>query len=236
MLAIGVDEMSWDDMDETHYHWPSPLQVKTYRGKVRSLVNDFITENDLTLPINWSSPFWIILMGIEHERIHLETSSVLIRQLPLKYVMPAPNFGECNERGEYDESPKNALHPVPARTITQGKDNGAKSFSWDNEYGSLKTLLPAFRASKYLVSNREFADFVSANGYRRKEFWSKEGQRWLAYTKAECPTFWRKVGSDLKAWRYRTMTREINMPWDWPADVNCLEAEAYCLWASKKNW
>ena len=133
-------------------------------------------------------------MGIEHERIHLETSSVLIRQLPLKYVVPAPNFGECNERGEYDESPKNALHPVPARTITQGKDNGAKSFSWDNEYGSLKTVLPAFRASKYLVSNREFADFVSANGYRRKEFWSEEGQRWLAYTKAECPTFWRKVG------------------------------------------
>ncbi|MDG1953251.1 MAG: 5-histidylcysteine sulfoxide synthase [Gammaproteobacteria bacterium] len=235
MLAIGVDEMSWDDMDETHYHWPSPLQVKIYRGKVRSLVNDFITENDLALPINWSNPFWIILMGIEHERIHLETSSVLIRQLPLKYVVPAPNFGECNERGEYDESPKNALHPVPARTITQGKDNDAKSFSWDNEYGSLTTVLPAFRASKYLVSNREFADFVSADGYRRKEFWSEEGQRWLAYTKAECPTFWRKVGSDLKAWRYRTMTREINMPWDWPADVNCLEAEAYCLWASKKS-
>ena len=64
MLAIGVDEMSWDDMDETHYHWPSPLQVKIYRDKVRSLVNDFITENDLALPINWSNPFWIILMGL----------------------------------------------------------------------------------------------------------------------------------------------------------------------------
>lgn len=29
---------------------------------------------------------WIILMGIEHERIHLETSSVIIRRLPIEEV------------------------------------------------------------------------------------------------------------------------------------------------------
>jgi hypothetical protein len=32
-------------------------------------------------PIGWDDALWTILMGIEHERIHLETSSVLIRQL-----------------------------------------------------------------------------------------------------------------------------------------------------------
>jgi hypothetical protein len=36
--------------------------------------------------INYSHPFWTILMGIEHEKIHLETSSVLIRQLPLRVL------------------------------------------------------------------------------------------------------------------------------------------------------
>jgi hypothetical protein len=30
----------------------------------------------------WDSPFWSVLMGFEHERIHLETSSVLFRELP----------------------------------------------------------------------------------------------------------------------------------------------------------
>ena len=29
---------------------------------------------------------WGLLMGMEHERIHLETSSVLIRQLPVDMV------------------------------------------------------------------------------------------------------------------------------------------------------
>jgi len=27
MLAIGVDEMSWDDLNEKHYDWPSVESV-----------------------------------------------------------------------------------------------------------------------------------------------------------------------------------------------------------------
>ena len=235
MLAIGVDEMSWDDLDESNYHWPTPSEVKVYRDQVRKLVNDFISDSDLKLPIKWSDPFWIILMGIEHERIHLETTSVLIRQLPLKYVTSVPCFNECDDQGGYDDSPNNELQLVSARTITQSKSSDAKAFSWDNEYGYLKTDLPAFRASKYLVSNREFADFVEASGYLQTDLWSEEGQSWLAYTKADCPSFWVKTGDNLKTWRYRTITREIDMPWDWPVDVNCLEAEAFCRWKSKES-
>ncbi|MDA9612043.1 5-histidylcysteine sulfoxide synthase [OM182 bacterium] len=235
MLAIGVDEMSWDDLDEARYQWPTPAQVKTYRDQVRKIVNDFITENDPVLPIDWSDPFWIILMGIEHERIHLETSSVLIRQLPLYHVVSVPEFIECDQQGGYDESPKNELSAVAAKTVTQDKSTDAKAFSWDNEYGTLKTALPTFKASKYLVSNREFADFVLSGGYRRNEFWSEEGRSWLAYTESRHPTFWREVEGDLRTSRYRTMTREIDMPWDWPVDVNCLEAEAFCLWKSKES-
>ena len=43
-------------------------------------------------------------MGIEHERIHLETSSVLMRQHALKYVTPhpawhaLPNQWECTAK------------------------------------------------------------------------------------------------------------------------------------------
>ncbi len=30
--------------------------------------------------------------------------------------------------------------------------------------------------------------------------------------------------------RYRAIFSEIEMPWNWPADVNQLEAKAYCSW------
>src|SRR5674476_1605590 len=35
MFAIGVDEMSWDDLNTSHYSWPSFVEAKEYRNKVR---------------------------------------------------------------------------------------------------------------------------------------------------------------------------------------------------------
>ena len=40
LVAIGVDEMSWDDLDETHYDWPTVAELRDYRGRVRALVCD----------------------------------------------------------------------------------------------------------------------------------------------------------------------------------------------------
>jgi formylglycine-generating enzyme required for sulfatase activity len=30
-----------------------------------------------------------------------------------------------------------------------------------------------------------------------------------------------------------TLSLTESMPWDWPAEVNCLEANAYCRWLTK---
>lgn len=69
--------------------WPTLDEMKSFRNQVRALVIDVI-ENRIPLEdnkeINFSHPMWAILMGIEHEKIHLETTSCLIRQLPLKVL------------------------------------------------------------------------------------------------------------------------------------------------------
>src|SRR5664279_4633807 len=62
MFAVGVDEMSWDDLDSSHYDWPSRQAVKEYRNKVRELVDGLIRHLSLTLPVTWESPFWAIIM------------------------------------------------------------------------------------------------------------------------------------------------------------------------------
>ena len=67
-------------MEETHYSWPTVDEVKKYRGEVRIFVLNMIEK--LTPNVCWEGDMWVILMGIEHERIHLETSAVIIRQLP----------------------------------------------------------------------------------------------------------------------------------------------------------
>lgn len=88
LFAVGVDEMSWDDLDEANYDWPTVAEVKAYRQQVRSAVTRVITEASWCGPMSWDNPWWAILMGIEHELIHLETSSVLIHQHRLDFVQP----------------------------------------------------------------------------------------------------------------------------------------------------
>ncbi len=226
-VAVGVDEMSWDDLDEQNYHWPTVAQVRGYRQKVRALVSEFINKMPLEIPIRWESPAWVILMGIEHERIHLETSSVLIRQLPISYVKPHPDWEACTEAGP---APQNQLIEVPASSVQLGKSYDDALYGWDNEYGHKAVKVAPFKASEYLVSNEEFKTFMDAGGYDNERWWSDEGWAWATFSNARHPEFWVLAGEQF---RYRTMLEEIDMPWNWPVDVNCHEAQAFCRWKSE---
>ena len=229
MFAVGVDEMSWDDLDECHYDWPTRQQVKEYRDRARELVDGLIRTLPLTLPITWESPFWGIMMGIEHERIHLETSSVLIRQLPIDQVEQLPFWDICHESGD---APVNHLLPVTGGKVVLGKARDHALYGWDNEYGRHEIEVAPFKGSKYLVSNREFLDFVEAGCYRDQRWWNEEGWNWREFKQAEHPQFWIKSGD---GWVLRTMASEIPLPWNWPVEVNCLEAKAFCAWKTAQT-
>ncbi len=230
VFAIGVDEMSWDDLNEAHYDWPTLQEVIIYRNKVREVVDHAIKTLPLELPISWSSPFWVIMMGIEHERIHLETSSVLIRQLPGDKVVKHDFWKICDNRGD---APENELLPVAGGEINLGKSCNNRLYGWDNEFGkSTETILP-FKASKYLVSNQEFLEFVEDNGYEKEEFWTEEGWNWRNFQKPNHPRFW--LLQEDGSWKLRTMTEIIEMPWNWPVEVNYLEAKAFCIWKSQQT-
>src|SRR5699024_4518379 len=102
-------------------------------------------------------------------------------------------------------------------------------YGWDNEYGRHEADVPAFEASRLLVSNGEFLPFVEADGYNAPEYWTEEGQQWLDYRKASHPTFWVSHDND---WHLRLMTEEVPMRWNWPVEVNAHEARAFCRWKS----
>ncbi|MBO1254203.1 5-histidylcysteine sulfoxide synthase [Alteromonas sp. 5E99-2] len=229
MMAIGVDEMSWDDLNDANYNWPSVSVVQAYRDKVKSLVLNLIDTINLTLPIQWRDPFWIILMGIEHERIHLETSSVLIRQMDINYVQPQSDWPRF-----LTDNPivSNKMITIDAGVVEQGRAASGNTYGWDNEYGALSTKVSEFKASQFLVSNHEFKAFVEDGGYLDQQWWTDEGWQWCQYKNAVHPVFWLKSGND---WLYRCMTEEIPMPWSWPVDVNYLEAKAFCNWLSARN-
>ena len=229
IFAVGVDEMSWDDLDERHYDWPGVAETKAYRDAVRKMVNDMIDRLPLSLPITWESPFWAILMGIEHERIHLETSSVLMRQLPIDMLKEEGPWPVCETAGA---APQNELLAVPGGVVRIGKKIDDDYFGWDNEYGFHEATIPDFKASKYLVSNEEFLRFVEDGGYRDDRWWEAEGAAWKAFTKVTHPPFWVQTQ---EGYHIRHINKVVPFLPNHPVDVNYHEAKAYCNWLSRKS-
>ena len=229
MMAIGVDEMSWDDLNKANYNWPTVTAVQSYRDQVKALVLAMIDTLPLEIPVKWQDPFWIILMGIEHERIHLETSAVLIRQLDIAHVNKHANWPRYQQDHQVVV---NKLIHLDGGTIEQGREMPSETYGWDNEYGKQTTEVAPFKASQYLVSNHEYLGFIEDGGYQDQQWWTEEGWQWKTYKQAKHPIFWLKKAD---GWYYRSMTEEHLMPWSWPVDVNYLEAKAFCNWLAART-
>ena len=260
MFAVGVDEMSWDDKLEDRLDWPHPSEIFAYRQQVRESVLAIIDSQPLSLPIEWNSVFWAILMGIEHERIHIETSSVLIRQLPINVFfnqtekeLNTPWDNTCKvgvfshttddvlsfvpNLGAIGHSAQNELIHVSGKYVTYGRkiddfSHNLAVYGWDNEYGEMAMSVPDFNASKYLVSNEEYYEFVVDDGYTTQSYWTDEGWRWVQSTASRMPKFWIQKNDK---YYLRNMLNEIELPWNWPVIANHLEGLAFTKWKSQRD-
>ena len=245
LFEVGVDEMSWDDLSQARDDWPTVDAVTRYRSRVYALVRHIIESTpDLDRPpaTDRSGPKWAILLGIEHERIHLETSSVLIRELPHAFVDRPPEWPAYpplveNERAAPApglDFPGNPLIEVPPGDVRIGQPADSPYFAWDNEYGGRAIAVPRFHAGRSLISNGEYWPFVASGGYREQRFWSAEGWRWRTFRNATRPAFWVADGpSGLHRYRLRLCFELVPMQWSWPVMVNYHEAKAFCAWRSE---
>jgi 5-histidylcysteine sulfoxide synthase len=255
MFETGVNELSWDDTENYRmggaYQWPGLSEVMQYRKSVRQLVTDVITSAPLSLPVTPDHPWWSLAMGIEHERVHIDTTAVLIHQMPVEFVKKPEkwNYAPLSMGSPAGE---NVLVRVPSGKATLGKPHNFPSYGWDNEYGQVEIDVPEFEASQYLVTNGEFLEFVESGGYRNKDIWTDEGWKWVEFRCARHPTFWvcsegckSGCGADLAShthcnlprengtatkYHYRAMFDVLPLPLDWPVEVNYHEAKAFCSW------
>ncbi len=229
LFAIGVDEMEWDEIYTEAHIWPSLSQVREYRQAVKKIVNEVIDSLGHPVDYSFDSDHWVILMCMHHEKIHIETSSVLIRQLDLDDVISNSSYRPCQSNNS--KPIQNSLISVPGGVISLGKEKDSY-YGWDNEYGSKQYKVDDFKASKYLVTNQEYLQFLEQGGYNSDEFWSAEGKRWKDKTQAKLPEFW-----VLKQGQYflRQLTSEIKLPLNYPVEVCYHEASAYCNWLSQQQ-
>lgn len=250
VLETGVDEMSWDDLAKNEMNWPSVQSVHDYRQQVYDIVVNLIkTHPDLDKKTDrkvlLDSPLWALWMGFEHEKIHFETSSVLIRELPIELVETPKYWAPL-----HPSAPKtDKFHPQSGEDYRQtdwqkkaavkvqiGKPIETESFGWDNEYGQREVQLKEFQYTQFQITNGEYFEFVSEGSYIQDRYWSSEGLLWRKFRNTKRPTFWAAVGPEgLREYELRTIFSFIPMPWTWPAEVNFHEAQAYTRWKNEKD-
>jgi len=237
VLETGVDEMSWDDMSKNEMAWPKVIEVHGYRKIVYEQIIQFIkTCPELDLAPGQrnflqGSPLWSLWMGMEHEKIHIETSSVLIRELPIELVERPKYFAPIHPSLNDQSEIKNEWVKGNKAKVKVGKPQNEPSYGWDNEYGHREVEIKDFMYTKFQITNRDFYDFVASGAYVNDKYWAAEGLHWRKFRNTKRPTFWVGVGPEgSHEYELRTIFEMIPMPWNAPVEVNYHEAIAYCNW------
>lgn len=206
-----------------------------------------------------SEEIYFYLLVTFHEDMHDE--AITYTRQTLAY--PPPKFASAAKPPSLQAT---AGGPLPGDVEIPGGIYllGATSdfpFVFDNEKWAHPVEIKPFRIARAPVTNGEFAAFVEDGGYRRREFWSEEGWRWLQSggspqlehsfakfwhkpidehsklqaraEKIDHPVYWRRESGG--RWQQRIFDRYLPLNEHLPLiHVSWYEAEAYCNWAGRR--
>jgi iron(II)-dependent oxidoreductase len=251
-------EPTWDRADlmydsariahDTRWDLPLPTKAETinYMRRILERVVEQTAAN-AALQVNGYDEMYFLQLALFHEDMHAE--AITYTRQTLSYPAPRITIGgdvlrtsmpsEGRKSGEANEiSPSFPLMErlgdaeVPGGVFLLGSDPGAR-FVFDNEMWGRPVEVKPFAISRAAVTNAEFASFVGAAGYRRREFWDEQGWRWRESVVAEHPVYWRPLNGG--RWLRRNFDQWGLLEDDLPVlHVNWYEASAYCRWANRR--
>ncbi|MEA5510315.1 5-histidylcysteine sulfoxide synthase [Crocosphaera sp. UHCC 0190] len=231
LFELGVDPDNAEQLNAaiTNINWPKVETVWDYRNQAYHTIIEVIKNTPLNLPIHQNHPLWGLMMAIEHQRIHFETSSMLIRQLPVEKLKQPQGWQYAPSQGVPND---NKMILVQGGTVKLGKSEDFPLYGWDSEYGDRFVNVESFFASQSLITNAEFKEFVNSNGYENQEYWDEKSWQWKQENNVKHPKFWQIENNN---YHYRAMFDNLELPLDWPVEVNYYEAMAYCRWKGSKT-
>jgi iron(II)-dependent oxidoreductase len=111
-------------------------------------------------------------MVLRHELQHSET---MRQTLDIAGLLPIADEARRNAPLAADGEREEWLE-IPAGTFAMGASKNG--FAYDNERPRHDVELPAFGIARRPVSNASWLHFSEGGGYKRREWWSREGWAW----------------------------------------------------------
>jgi iron(II)-dependent oxidoreductase len=202
---------------------PSRTDTLDYLRRVRECVLDVMRRGPS------ETETYFVLLSVFHEDMHGE--AFLYTWQTLGY--PRPNLTEPSGPSELPATrgPLPGDVEIPGGTFLLGADP-AERFVFDNEKWSHPVELRPFAIARAPVTQSQFAEFVDAGGYTRRELWTPAGWRWREAADARHPVYWKRDGG---RWLRRDFDRWVPLEPHRPViHVNWHEADAYCRWAGRR--
>ena len=163
---------------------------------------------------------YIYRFSTYHEDMHTEAYSWSRQTL----AYPEPSFANALRPEDADAGAWPGDAAIPGGVFFPGATKKTP-FVFDNEKWAHEVTVEPFHIAKAPVTNAEFMDFVNAEGYRHREFWSDEGWAWREQANAGHPVYW--LAGDRGEWRLRRFNQIGAMPLHQPViHVNWHEANA----------
>jgi iron(II)-dependent oxidoreductase len=214
---------------DTRWDLPLPSREATlaYLREVRDRVLERLDRREPS-----PEEVYFILLSVFHEDMHTEAFTYT------RQTLGYPGGEASVVSGESAHSPLAGAGPlagdvaVPGGRFVLGASPG-EPFVFDNEKWAHDVEVAPFAIARAPVTQAEFAGFVEAGGYGRREFWSEEGWAWRESVGAEAPVYWRREAGG--GWSRREFDRWVALEPHRPVlHVNWHEANAYCRWAGRR--
>ena len=229
LFAFGIDPVGGGLPSDQPSDWPSLHSVRDYVRQIRTALDQKLWSSILQRNVRSSDGFsldTLVNVAIEHRLMHVETLAYMLHQLPLDQ-----KIRNGNSTPLLTPVAEERMIEIPAGVAVLGVARDSGAFGWDNEFERHAVDVPGFEIDKYMVTNRQFLDFVNAGGYENRSLWADDDWNWKTGTGITHPVFWTKRDD---VWFCRTMFDEIPLRLNWPVYVSHAEATAYANWVGKK--